>query len=191
MFWDGVIGLMALILGINGARRGLLRCWPGIIAMVIAAICLQRFYINLAAFVTSHLHTSPRDSVAIAYVLGFFSVEALLELLLQLLIRKGEAGAPVLLDQLGGAAYGLLKASIFVILPTMVLSVDINVPAPPKDATGMIVPFEDGTKDSFLLPLYGRVAQALMPTIGSYVTSTDPPSFQPDFHTIKEKQGEE
>ena len=159
--------------------------------MVLAALCVQHFYIDFATWITSHLHTSPTDSVACGYIMLFFCLEALFELLLNLINRQGREKPPVTIDQVGGALYGLLKASIIVILPIMALSVEIKIPSPPKDQKGLVLPFEDGTKQSFLIPLYGNVAHALIPIIGNYVVSYEPPSFKPDFTTIKIKSGED
>lgn len=190
MFWDGICALLILILAFNGFKRGLTGSWVGLIAMAIATVIVQHYYIDFSAWVLSRIRTSPQTSVLIGYVIIWLVTEGVCELLLNNLIKRTSGGAPILIDQIAGLGYGLLKGSVIVVLPLMATSVPIKIPPPPPDRSGLILPFSAETETAyFLLPTYQNVALSLLGSpIAKYVISESPPSFKLDFSTEKAKK---
>lgn len=192
MFWDGICALLIIILALNGFKRGLTGSWVGLLAMAIATVIVQHYYIDFSAWVLSRLRTSPQTSVMVGYVIIWLITEGICELILNNMVRRKLSGAPILIDQIAGLGYGLLKGSVIVVLPLMATSVPIKIPSPPPDRSGLIVPFSAETETAlFLLPTYQNVALSLLASpIAKYVVSESPPSFKLDFSTEKVKKDE-
>jgi uncharacterized membrane protein required for colicin V production len=181
MIWDGMILLVAIFLAINGWNRGLMRSWRGPIAMVIATIVVQHFYIDFSTWIMARLRISPETAVIFGYLLLWFSLEAVIEITLAMLIRGGVAKQPLFFDRVGGVFYGLAKAAIIIVLPLMATSVDLKIPPPPPDKSGLKLPDETAAKGSYLVPGFTKVAEALMPLGGKWVVSENPPSWTPTY----------
>jgi uncharacterized membrane protein required for colicin V production len=189
MLWDGLILLAAIVLAINGWNRGLLRSWRGPIAMVIATLVVQHYYIDFSTWIMSRLRISPETAVIFGYLILWFSLEAVIEIALAMLIRGGVAKQPFFFDRVGGVVYGLAKAAVIIVLPLMATSVDLKIPPPPADKSGLKLPDESAAKGSFLVPGFSQVADAVMPLAGKWVVSYDAPSFTPSYKDPeKEKQ---
>jgi uncharacterized membrane protein required for colicin V production len=185
MLWDGLIVIMAVVLAVNGWNRGLIRSWRGPIAMILATVIVQRIYIDFSTWVMSRLRIDPDAAVIIGYLMLWFSVEVVLEIALSMLIRDGVQKRPVIVDRLGGVFYGLAKAAVIVILPLMAISVDLKIPPPPKDKSGLVLPDSSTAKGSLLLPGFESVAEAAIPIAGNLVVSNNAPSFTPTYPRLK------
>jgi uncharacterized membrane protein required for colicin V production len=191
MLWDGLILLAAAVLAVNGWNRGLLRSWRGPIAMVIATLVVQHYYIDFSTWIMSRLRISPESAVLLGYILLWFSLEAIIEIALAMLIRGGVAKQPLFFDRVGGVFYGLAKAAVIVVLPLMATSLDLKIPPPPADKSGLKMPDEPATKGSYLVPGFTQVAAALMPLAGQYVVSDTAPSFTPVYKEPDKQQNAE
>lgn len=181
MLWDGLFLVTAVVLAINGWNRGLIGSWRGPIAMAIATLVVQQFYVDFAAWVTSRLRINPESAVIVGYLMLWFSAEALLEMLLAMLLKGGKQHRPIFFNRLGGIFYGIFQATVFAILPLMAASVDIKIPQPPPDRSGLVVPEFAGVEGSYLVPGFKSVALAMVPIAGQFVVSTKPPSFTVDY----------
>jgi hypothetical protein len=183
MLWDGVFLVMATILAINGYKRGLLASWRGPIAIVLTTLAVQYIYIDFAAWVAARLRVGPQQAVVVGYLLLWFAIEALLEILLEALLKGGMPKRPGTFNRIAGVGYGLCKAVLIAILPLMAAGVDIKIPEPPPDRSGLVVPQLAAVEGSYLMPGFTAVAHAALPIAGTFVVSTKAPSFKPDYST--------
>ena len=181
MLWDGVFVIMCVVLAINGYKRGLVASWRGPIAMVLATFIVQFIYIDFSAWVTMRLRITPESAVIVGYLMLWFSIEAILEILLMALIKVGPRTRPGTFNRIFGIFYGLAKALIITVLPLMAAQVEINIPEPPPDKSGLVVPEFAGLQGAYLMPGFKSVARALLPTVGQFVVSSKTPSFKPDY----------
>jgi len=189
MFFDGLFGLAAIVLAVNGWHRGLLRSWRGPIAMVLATLIVQHFYIDFSTWIVSRLLISPEAGVMIGYLILWFSLESILEIVLAMVIKDGVKKRPTFFDRMGGAVYGLVKALIIILLPLMAISVDLKIPSPPPDKSGLQFSALETSGQAILVPGFKKVAVSLVPLIGKYVVSQNAPSFTPVFDTVENESG--
>ncbi len=188
MLWDSVILVLAVVLAVNGWNRGLLRSWRGPIAIVLATLITQHFYIDFSTWIMSRLRINPENSVIVGYLMLWFSLEAVLEIVLSMLLKSLGSRRPVFFDRLAGVAYGLAKSVVIVVLPLMAVSVPLKIPEPPADKSGLAVPdFAENASGSYLVPGFSNVAQAMVPLLGNYVVSYAAPSFTPTYSSGSEE----
>jgi len=187
MLWDVVFLVVASVLAANGWKRGLKASWRGPIAMIMATAIVQQLYIDFSTWIMSRLLISPVTAVIAGYLMLWFCIEALLEILLSMIVRAGVQIRPVFLDKVGGAIYGLVKAIVIVILPLTAVSVDLKIPPPPADQTGLVLPDFASAEGSYLIGGFRSVASALVPVIGSCVVSNRAPSFTPVYPAARPK----
>jgi len=190
MLWDGLFLLVATVLAVNGWGRGLIASWRGPIAMILATLAVQPFYVDFATWIVSRLRVSPETAVLMAYLMLWFSIESVLEIVLAMLIRGGVQTRPLFFDRAGGVVYGLCKATIIITLPLMAESAELKVPPPPPDRSGLVLPAYSGIENSYLVPGFQAVAKALLPLAGQFVVSTKEPSFQPVYTPAKQEETE-
>lgn len=179
MLWDGLFLFAATILAVNGWRRGIIGSWRGPIAMILATLAVQPFYIDFSTWIVSRLRVSPETAVLAGYMMLWFSVEAVLEIVLAMVIRGGVQTRPIFFDRAGGVVYGLFKAAVIILLPLMAISAPLKIPAPPPDRSGLVLPANTGVENAYLVPGFKSVAAALLPLVGEFVVSTKEPSFKP------------
>lgn len=183
MLWDGLFLAMAVILAINGYRRGVVASWRGPLAMVAATLIVRQFYVDFAAWVTARLRVSPDAAVVIGYLMLWFSIEALLEIVLASVLPGGQSKRPGAFNRIFGAGYGLAKAVVIAILPLMAASAEIKIPPPPPDKSGLVIPDFVGITGSMFIPGMRTVAGSLLPLAGPLIVSTKEPSYKPDYET--------
>src|SRR5262249_45399966 len=106
MLWDGLFVVMAVVLAINGYNRGLFASWRGPIAMIVTTFIVQQVYVDFAAWVTSRLRISPENAVIVGYLMLWFSIESLLEIVLNALIKGGPQRRPGTFNRILGIFYG-------------------------------------------------------------------------------------
>lgn len=179
MLWDGLFLIVATVLAVNGWKRGLIASWRGPIAMVLATLAVQPFYVDFATWIVSRLRTSPETAVLMAYLMLWFSIESVLEIVLAMAIRGGVQTRPIFFDRAGGVIYGLFKSAVIITLPLMAVSAELKVPPPPPDLSGLVLPSSSSIENSILVPGFKAVAQALLPLAGQFVVSDKEPSFKP------------
>ena len=186
MLWDGLFLIVATVLAFNGWKRGLIASWRGPIAMVLATLAVQPFYVDFATWIVSRLRVTPETAVLMAYLMLWFSIEAVLEIGVAMVIRGGVQTRPMLLDRLGGVIYGLFKTTVIITLPLMAVSAELKIPPPPADRSGLVLPSYSGIENSYLVPGFKAVAKELLPIAGQYVVSNKEPSFKPVYEAPKQ-----
>src|SRR5262245_18209236 len=140
MLWDGLFLIAATILAFNGWKRGLIASWRGPIAMILATLAVQPFYVDFATWIVSRLRVSPETAVLMAYLMLWLSIESVHEIVLAMVIRGGVQTRPIFFDRVGGVAYGLFKALVIITLPLMAVSAELKIPPPPPDRSGLVLP---------------------------------------------------
>ena len=185
MILDCLILAMAVFLAVNGWNRGRLASWRGLIAMILATIAVRPYYIEFSTWIMSRLGVSPEVAVVIGYLVMWFSLEAVLEIVLTMVIRTGFQARPKLADRFGGIFYGVLKALTMVILPLMAISVDIKIPKPPANIQPILSVPDALSGGVYLVPGMQGVAKALVPIVGNLVVSTDAPNYKPVYNQPK------
>lgn len=188
MLFDGLLLVIAIVLAVNGWHRGLVRSWRGPIAMIVATIIVQQIYVDFATWIVSRLKVTPEAAVIIAYLVAWFSIEAVLEILLVMLVKDVIKTRPVFFDRLGGVFYGLFKAVVIVILPLMAISVPLKVPTAPADKSGLKIPGMDVSQQAIFMPGFKKIAEALIGSLGTYVISDKAPSFTPVFDNVDNEE---
>jgi hypothetical protein len=191
MLWDGLILVMTVVLAVNGYKRGLFASWRGPIAMILATFAVQQFYIDFAAWVAARLRIAPEPAVMVGYLMLWFTIEIVLELVLGLLLKGGPQRRPGAFNRILGLTYGLCKALVIALLPLMAVSVELKIPQPPPDKSGLVVPQFAALEGSYLIPNLKNVAAAMVPLCGPLVVSTKAPSFKPDYSTPASAGGKE
>lgn len=187
MLWDGLFLVVAVVLAVNGWNRGVVASWRGPVAMVAATILVQHFYVDFAAWVTMRLRVSPETAVILGYLMLWFSAEAVLEIVAAMVLRFGPKQRPVFFNRVLGGFYGLAKATVIAVFPLMAASVDNQIPPPPADKSGLVLPQFAGSEGSYLLPGFRKLGTSLLPSIGPYVVSTKPPAFKPNYDSPEDK----
>ncbi len=182
MFWDGLTAVLAIILIFTGWKRGFLASLPGPVCVVAATLITQHIYIDFSQWLSAQLRLDPLPAVAAGYIMCWLSIETALELVIGMFLKgRFIEHTPIVLNQFGGGIWGLAKTVIIIVLPLMAVSVDIKIPDPPKDVSGLIAPEIPPESDSVVMPIMRKVAEGLLPSIGKFVVSTDAPSFEPKY----------
>src|SRR5688572_32277832 len=121
MVWDGFVFLVAVTLAFAGWNVGIINSWRGPIAVVAATIATQQFYVDFATWIVQQLRVDPPMAIGLGYVLLWVLLEIVIEILLNIIIPLNTKKRPQLFERIAGAALGLAKAAIIVILPLMAL----------------------------------------------------------------------
>jgi uncharacterized membrane protein required for colicin V production len=182
MFWDGLIVFVGICFVLLGWNKGIMREWTGFIALIITTLVTKLVYIDFSAWLVSRLWISPTAAVLIGYVVLWFFIDALVELLMALLIAGPKEHQPNLLDRLGGLGYGLIKTLIVVLLPIMAVNTPIKIPPAPPDRSGLALPnLTEDSSSSILLPKFTVLANNLSSKFGQYLISDQAPRFKVEF----------
>jgi uncharacterized membrane protein required for colicin V production len=182
MLWDGLIVMLILALTAAGWSVGIVNSWRGPIALVVATLVTQQFYVDFATYVVQQLRVSPDQAVAIAYLLMWCAVEIIAELLLAVVLPFNKKSKPLFFERVAGAVLGLAKGFIIVLLPCVALQGPLeNIPKPPEDKSALINPVESGIDKSALIKAFFNVGAAMKPALVKIVISDKTPSFKPNF----------
>lgn len=188
MFWDGLTAVLAIGLFIAGWKRGFLASLPSPIAIIVATLVTQHIYVDFAQWLSQQLRLDPHPAVGAGYVMCWLTIDTAVELIIGMFLKGRFAEhTPIVLNQFAGGIWGIVKAVIIIVLPLMALSVEIKIPVPPKDVSGLVAPEIPAESDSTVMPVLRKAAEALLPTIGNYVVSTNAPSFEPKYENIEAK----
>ncbi len=179
MIWDGLIALLFITLAVAGWTVGIVNSWRGPIAIVVATLVTQQFYVDFATWIVQQLRLPPNDAVAIGYVLLWGLVEIVTEIVLTMALQFGSKHRPLAFERVAGSAFGLIKGLIVVILPLMTQLVEIKVPTAPPDPSKLIVLMDLGIEKSVVLKSFSGAAKGLLPLLGPLVVSTKEPTFKP------------
>ena len=183
MLWDGMIILLALTLAIAGWNVGIINSWRGPVAVIIATLVTQQFYVDFAAWIVQQLRVQPDMAVVMGYLLLWGGIEIIGEILLNIVLSFGTKQRPQLFERIAGSALGLAKTFIIVLLPIMCLhaSAQNKIPGPPEQTAKLKVLMVSGVEESSLISFFGSIAKAASPTLGMFVISKKEPSFKPNF----------
>lgn len=194
MVWDGLIAMLFILLMVAGWNVGIINSWRGPIAVVIATVATQQFYVDFATWIVQQLRVSPSYGIVIGYVLMWGAIEIACELILGVILPFNKKTRPMIAGRAFGLLLGAIKGCLVVLLPAIALQGPIKVPQPPSDKSNFTNPIESGTDQSNALPVLDGLAKGLAPAWGGFVISQKDPSFKPDFtgtNAIEEEQKKE
>ena len=181
MLWDGLMIVLVLTLAVAGWNVGIVNSWRGPLAIVVATVVTQIFYVDFSTWIVQQLRMPPDQAIATGYVLLWCAVEIVAELLFSLILPFNKKTRPMLFERIAGAGLGAAKGLIIIILPFLALSGPIKIPHAPADKSALINPLDLGIEKSTLVPVFTGVAKGLLPGVGGLVISTKDPSFKPNF----------
>lgn len=189
MLWDIVILLSAFCLALTGWNTGLVNSWRGPIAMAIATIASQHFYVDFATWLVQQILIVPDKAALLSYFVIWVSVEITSELLLNLLVQWNRKKQPAILNRLSGLVFGLFKCAAAVILPLMCMQSPSQIPSPPaaEEKATTANNFLLSMADSRAINAGSDLAKQLLPGLGSLTTNDNPPSFKPKFAPARPK----
>lgn len=181
MLWDGLIIVLIVGLAIAGWNVGIINSWRGPLALLIATIATQMFYVDFCTWIVQQLRVAPTQAVGIGYLLLWGGIDITLELLMAVLLPFGSKNKPTFFYRAAGAVFGVVRALVVILLPLIALQGPIKVPTAPPDKAALINPLESGIEKSGLLPVFTNIAKGLYPGTKGLVVSTKEPSFKPNF----------
>lgn len=186
MIWDGFLSLVLISLCLAGWNVGLINSWRGPIAMLIATIATQQFYIDFGTWIAQQTLCQPQLAGFFGYTMMWLVIEIVTEIILGLVLTWNRKERPIVFDRIGGVILAGIRWAIICILPMMVMNQTPNrIPEPPKKEDGLINEMKLGVSDSGLLKFFAEVGDGLRPSIGSMVLSTKSPSFTPNWDKPK------
>jgi len=182
MLWDGLIFVLIVTLAVAGWNVGIINSWRGPIALLVATLITQQFYIDFSTWIVQQLRMPPDQSVALGYTLMWCAIAIIVEILLSVLLPVASKNKPVFFERAGGAVFGLIRGVIIVLLPMVAMQGPMNkIPAAPPDKSALINPLESGIEKSALLPFFMNMAKGFYPSLKPIVVSEKAPSFKPNF----------
>jgi uncharacterized membrane protein required for colicin V production len=181
MLWDGLIVVLILTMILAGWNVGIVNSWRGPIAIVIATLVTQMFYVDFATWIVQQLRVQPVQAVAIGYPLLWCAVDIVCEIVMNIVLPWGSKNRPVFFGRVGGALFGLVRALIIIILPMIALQGPMKVPAPPPDKSPVINPMHSGIDKAGLVGFFNGISKGFYPAVSGMVVSDKEPSFKPNF----------
>lgn len=185
MVWDGFIFLVLISLCIAGWNVGIINSWRAPIAMIIATIATQQFYVDFATWIVQQLMVKPEWGSFIAYLMMWLGIEITLEVMMNVMLPWGRKERPLAFDRAGGVALAIVRWTIICTLPLMVMQEPSKIPTPPPKDDGLINPIKIGFNDSHLIQMFAGLGKTLRPAFGGIVISDKAPSFKPNFENKK------
>lgn len=181
MLWDGLIVVLIVILALAGWNVGIINSWRGPVAILIATIATQQFYVDFSTWIVQQLRVPPEQGIAMGYVLLWLAIEITVELLMSVLLPWGSKKKPLFFERALGAGFGIFRALVIILLPMIALQGPIKVPAPPPDKAPLVNPMQSGIDKSGLVGVFNNIAKGLYPAARPLVVSDKAPSFKPNF----------
>lgn len=185
MIWDGVVVLALISLCMAGWNVGLINSWRGPIAMVIATIATQQFYVDFATWIAQQTLSSPAMCAFFGYLMMWLAIEIICEISMNLVLTWNRKDRPIAFDRVGGVALAFVRWAIICTLPMMAMQQPGKIPEAPKSKDGLINPIKIGVEESGLLKFFGGIGKGLTPGLGGIVLSDKAPSFKPNFDRPK------
>ncbi len=186
MIWDGFVTLVLISLCMAGWNVGIINSWRGPIAMVIATVVTQLFYIDFGTWIVQQTLIQPNFAAYLAYLMMWLIVEISTEIAMSLVLTWNRKERPMIFDRLGGVALAFVRWGLICTLPLMaMLATNCKIPEPQKKDDGLINPMKVGLNDSHILTSFGTVAKGLLPGLGPAIVSGKEPSFKPNFDKPK------
>jgi hypothetical protein len=181
MLWDGLIVALIITLAIAGWNVGIVNSWRGPIALLIATIATQMFYVDFCTWIVQQLRVPPAQAIGIGYLLLWGAIDITLELLMAMLLPFGSKNKPTFFFRAAGAGFGLFRAFVVILLPMIALQGPIKIPTAPPDKAALVNPMDSGIDKSGLIPVFTNIAKGLYPATKGLVVSEKEPSFKPNF----------
>ncbi|MBX9689803.1 MAG: CvpA family protein [Candidatus Obscuribacterales bacterium] len=186
MVWDGLVFVAFLSLCLAGWNVGLVNSWRGPLAMIVATLVTQQFYIDFGTWIAQQTLMKPDWSAFLAYLMMWLVVEIVTEIAMGLVLTWNRKERPQIMDRIGGVVLAMLRWAIICIFPLMAMQAPNNkIPEPPAKEEGLINPIKLGFQDSAILSFFTNVGKGLMPSLGQVVVSEKAPSFKPNFDKPK------
>lgn len=180
MLWDVLMVLAALGLGIAGWNVGLINSWRGPVAIILATVVTQMFYVDFATWMVQQLMIKPDYAVLFAYLMMWLVIEICTELMMSLFFSWNRKERPIAFDRVGGVLFALLKWACICMFPVVAFISPNKIPAPPAATDGLINPIKLGVEDSRLIKMFADAGKG-MPFVKAIVVSDKEPSFKPNF----------
>jgi hypothetical protein len=181
MLWDGLIVVLIITLAVAGWNVGIINSWRGPVALLVATIATQQFYVDFCTWMVQQLRLPPTQAVPIGYLLLWLAIDIICELLMSVLIPFGTKKRPTFFERGAGAAFGVVRALIVILLPMIALQAPMKIPSPPPDKAPLVNPMESGIDKSALVGVFMNFARGIYPAAKPLVVSTKEPSFKPNF----------
>jgi uncharacterized membrane protein required for colicin V production len=181
MLWDGLIVVLIITLAVAGWNVGIINSWRGPVALLIATIATQQFYVDFCTWIVQQLRVQPNEAIPLGYFLLWLAIDIVCELLMAVLIPFGTKNRPSFFERGAGAGFGLVRALVMILLPMIAMHGTYKIPAPPPDKAPLINPMQSGIDKSALLPVFVNFARGIYPAAKPLVVSTKEPSFKPNF----------
>lgn len=188
MLVDGLLFLTFVSLCIAGWNVGIINSWRAPVAMIIATVATQQFYIDFATWIEQQTLIEPKWSTFAAYVMMWLVVEIVTEICMSLFLPWNRKDRPVAFDRVGGVALAFVRFVFICALPLMAMNAPNKLPDPPKkEKTGdeFIYPFTNSFEQSHIFMGMNGFAKGLIPSLGAIVVSDKAPSFKPNFDRPK------
>lgn len=186
MLWDVLIGLSAIGLAMAGWNIGLINSWRGPVAMVVATIATQMFYIDFATWIIQQLQVKPAYAALFAYLMMWLLIEIMLEIAMNLFLTWNRKERPRIYDRFGGVLFALFKWACVCMFPLVAMQYPGKLPEPPPAKDGLINPMSLQIEDSTLIKLFTETGKQ-MSFLKPLIVSTKEPSFKPNFEKTKVK----
>src|SRR5437868_4003975 len=154
MVWDGLIFVLIVTLAVAGWNVGIINSWRGPFAMIISTLITQRFYVDAATYVVGQTRMPPEQAIAIAYLVIWCLLEVIIEPLLRVILPFGKKTKPMFFGRLFGAAFGIGRALLIILLPCIAIAGPIKVPIAPADRAHLIQPMESGIGGAVGVPFF-------------------------------------
>jgi uncharacterized membrane protein required for colicin V production len=181
MLWDGLTIALIITLGVAGWNVGFINSWRGPVAILIATIATHQFYVDFCTWIVQQLRVQPIQAIGIGYLLLWLAIDIVLELLMSVFIPLGTKNRPVFFGRVAGAAFGVFRGLVIILLPMIALQGPVKIPAPPADKAPLINPMQTGIDKSGAIGMFNNIAKGLYPIAAPLVVSNKEPSFKPNF----------
>lgn len=188
MLWDVLIAIAAIGLALAGWNVGLINSWRGPIAMVLATVLAQMFYIDFGTWIVQQLMIKPTYAVLFGYLMLWLLVEIIAEIVMNLFLTYNRKERPRVYDRVGGALFGLFKWFCICLFPLVAMQSPTKIPEAPPSNDGLINPMSLQIEDSALIKLFAGLAQGPAKFVEPLVVSKKEPSFKPSFDRRKKEE---
>lgn len=181
MLWDVLIGISAIGLGLAGWNVGLINSWRGPIAMLLATIVTQMFYIDFSTWIVQQLSLKPVYATLFGYLMLWLLVEIIAEIVMNLFLTYNRKERPRVYDRIGGVLFALLKCFCICLFPLIAMNTPNKVPEAPPSKDLLINPLSLQIEDSALIKIFGELGKGPFSFFAPVVVSKSSPSFKPNF----------
>jgi uncharacterized membrane protein required for colicin V production len=185
MIWDGLAVIALLALCLAGWNVGLINSWRGPVAIVVATLVTQQFYIDFSTWICQQTMMTAAFSTFVGYTMMFIAVDIVTEISMSLVLTWGSKDRPQLFNRIGGVALAIVRWVVICTFPLMAMTTPTKIPDPPKHDDGLINPLKVGFEESTILNNMAGFGKSLMPGMGGMIVSNKEPSFKPNFEASK------